>query len=82
MSAFPAEPEYDIGDLVRYLDHHNRLQEGRVLSIEANWWSDRDGRPDRPLISYTVQHPSYRNGRMYVSDGNVVRLIKRRETLT
>lgn len=79
MSAFPATPEYDIGDLVRYLDHHKRLQEGQVLSIKATWWSGRDGRPDRPFISYTIQHPSYRNGRMYVGAGDVVRLIKARD---
>lgn len=59
MKCIRAVPEFNIGQKVAYIDHHNRWQTGRVKSIEARWypWS-RDGEPH---ISYDIEHPTYRN---------------------
>lgn len=69
-----AAPKFSIMDRVTYRDHHKRLVTGRVKSIEANWtgWG-RDPNVD-PLVIYTIEHPSYRNQRMYVSEAEVIGL--------
>jgi hypothetical protein len=68
MSIVPAQPEYAIGDTVAYKDHHGRDQIGKVTWIEATWgWSGNAS----PAITYTVSHPTYRNGRMYVGTSSI-----------
>ena len=69
-----AEPKYSIMDRVTYRDHHKRVITGRVISIEANWspWG-RDPNVE-PFITYTVEHPSYRNRHMYVDEAGIIDL--------
>jgi hypothetical protein len=70
MSAVAARPTYSIGQTVRYRDHHNRMQVGRVDSIEANWhsWSTSG----LPSIIYDLRHPTYRNNRCYRGEDNIL----------
>lgn len=58
----PATPEYARGASVFYTDRNGRLQNGRVLNIEAHWpgWAAAG---KEPYLIYTVEHPSYHNGR-------------------
>ncbi len=67
-----AEPQFSIMDRVTYRDHHKRLITGRVISIEARWspWG-RDPNVE-PFITYTIEHPSYRNRRMYVGQSEIL----------
>lgn len=54
----PVAPKFSIGQVVAYLDHHGRAQEGAVLSAEAHW--DRIY-GEKPTVGYTVRHPTYKN---------------------
>lgn len=67
---YAAAPEFHIGQKVAYMDHHKRWQCGRVLAIEAKWHDygrDNGSTVVKPWISYTVEHPTYRNRVMYCS---------------
>lgn len=70
MAAIAAIPKYAIGDEVVYEDHHRRLQNGKIISIEANWsnWSGKRGAEAEPHVTYTLHHPTYRNNRYYAGD--------------
>lgn len=62
----PADPQFNVGETVRYEDRHGRLQTGEVLRIEASWEGygrNPEGRP--PLVIYTLRHPTYANNRMH-----------------
>jgi len=61
----PATPKYDLGNEVTYRDRQGRVQNGVVLSIEANWFW-KCGQP--PLVVYTVEHPTYRNKRISITE--------------
>ena len=65
----PAIPRYGIGERVLYVDRHGRAQAGAVLRVEAKWGGYR--RNGLPSITYTVDHPSYLNGRTYVGDTDI-----------
>lgn len=58
-----ADPKFDVGDVVNYVDRQDRPQVGRIRRIEASWsW-----KPDRePLITYTIEHPTYRNQHIHI----------------
>lgn len=62
-----AMPRFEIGDTVRYQDHHGREQLGSVLRIEATWTANGDA----PWISYTLTHPTYRKRRTYAAEKNM-----------
>lgn len=62
-------PRYAVGQVVIYLDHHDRQQEGAVERVEATW---SHAAKRTPRLIYTVRHPTYRNGRMYVSEGGIL----------
>lgn len=62
-----ARPLYAIDQAVVYLDHHKRVQTGRVRRIEASW----DSWSPEPLIVYTVSHPTYRNNRMHIAEDGI-----------
>lgn len=66
---FAALPRYQIGERVHYLDHQTRQQTGEVARVEASWASYMKG---RPLIIYTVSHPTYRNNRMYIGEDGIL----------
>lgn len=55
--------EYAIGDHVLYADHQGRVQNGDVLAIEVTW--HRFSGPDKPCVTYTLEHPTYRNRKHY-----------------
>jgi len=63
MAMQAAEPDFDIGQRVLYVDRHGRPQEGRILWIRAHWRS-----ASWPQIIYTVDHPSYQNRRFCTDD--------------
>ena len=71
--AIQASPIASIGDVISYIDHHKRAQEGEVLRIEANWadWA-RAGSATVPFITYTVSHPTYRRNRCHVGERDIV----------
>lgn len=64
-----AVPMFRIGQKVRYQDYTNRPQTGRVQALEANWrnYTDESGEV-HPHLVYQVEHPSYSNGRIYLSE--------------
>lgn len=66
MTAIPAVPTYKVDDTVRYIDRQHRQQTGVVQRIEAKW-----NRSAPPLIIYTVSHPTYRDGRMHMTDHDI-----------
>lgn len=69
-----AAPAYPVGATVMYTDHHDRVQTGRVRSIEASWAGY--SKPDQPpLIIYRLEHPTYRNGQHYAAEQNIIRRI-------
>ena len=68
-----AQPQYARGEVVRYIDHHNRTQIGEVLFIEAKWWGN--SKTKEPHICYTLRHPTYANRRMYTSDPNILESV-------
>ena len=60
-AAIAAIPRYSVGETVRYFDREQRGQVGRVFGVTAHWSAgNRD-----PYISYTLEHPTYRNRRIY-----------------
>lgn len=61
--AFPARPDFSVGDEVSYEDHQGREQRGTIERIEAHWW-----RSSTPRISYTVSHPTYANRRHHTNE--------------
>lgn len=65
----PAIPRYGIGERVLYVDRHGRAQAGEVLRVEAKWGGYRHN--GLPSITYTVAHPSYLSGRMYVGASDI-----------
>ncbi len=67
MKAKPATPLYRVGTPVRYVDHHARMQLGKIQRIEAHWHSD-----GIPFINYTVEHPTYRGYRMYIGENDIM----------
>lgn len=56
----PTSPHYALGQRVTYRDHHDRIQAGAVIGVEAHW---RWGK-SKPLLIYEIEHPTYRNKRM------------------
>lgn len=75
--AVPAAPEYAVGDMVLYVDKHNRVQSGEVLNIEARWvpWSMNG----KPLITYRLRHPTYRNRQFWATGKDIVEMQARAE---
>ena len=71
----PAAPRYARGETISYLDHHMRRQSGKVLRIEA-LWAGYLLPGEVPLIVYTVEHPTYRDRRMYIGEE---RLLQQKE---
>lgn len=65
----PAAPKFAIGEEVLYRDHHGRVQGGRVFAIVARWdrWHGGTGIAS-PSVLYTVEHPTYRNNRIYLNE--------------
>ncbi len=63
-------PKYARGQIVRYADRQGRPQRGRVLNIEAHW-PGYSKAGQAPYLIYTVEHPTYRNGRMYASENDL-----------
>lgn len=70
MSAIAAKPKYERGQRVVYVDSHDRVQRGEVLSIEAQWpgWSQAGC---DPYVYYRVWHPSYRNNQTSLSESGI-----------
>lgn len=65
-SARPAAPIVKLGDEVNYIDHHDRPQQGQVLSITAEWQNYRGDEAD-PFIVYCVSHPTYNRRQHYTA---------------
>lgn len=62
----PACPKFSIDQKIMYVDRHHRIQTGKVRRVEASWSGWRD-----PLTIYTVEHPTYRNNRIYITDEDI-----------
>lgn len=62
-----AAPKYARGTVVAYRDQHDRMQTGKVYGIEAHWHFG-----PKPLLIYTISHPSYRNKRMHGAENCIV----------
>lgn len=71
LPAEPAIPRFSVGQMVQYRDRQNRLCVGKVLSIEAKWpkWSRQANK--NPLITMAVEHPTYRDRRIYINQDEV-----------
>lgn len=68
MALQPAAPKFMLGQRVRYIDRHDRLQFGVVLDCEASWFNWGKG---SPLIIYKVSHPTYHRGYAYISEARL-----------
>lgn len=56
------QPKFNVGETVNYTDRQGRKQSGMVRHIEGKWTSFG------VCLIYSVQHPSYRYGRMYCEE--------------
>lgn len=66
-----ALPRYDVGQTVEYCDREGRIHKGQVKWIEAKWHGYGEG-PVKPLITYALEHPTYRNGSFYASGVSIL----------
>lgn len=69
-----AAPVVAVGDEVDYNDRNNRVQgNAKVLGITAYWTCVGSA----PFIIYEVTHPTYRNGRAYIRQGDIIPRIEK-----
>lgn len=71
IETYPAEPKYSLGQVVWYLDHTQRVQEGVIKMITAHWGRFNSANP-RPYISVEVTHPTYRNRIIYLREDDIL----------
>lgn len=64
-----AAPILAVGDEVDYNDRNNRVQgNAKVLGITAYWTPVGCA----PFVIYEVTHPTYRNRRAYIGQGDII----------
>jgi hypothetical protein len=73
-----ANPKFNVGQIVVYIDRQGREQTGKVYEVEAKWtlWGHAGTKTDvAPYISYRLHHPTYRNGQFHTSEDNIIRSV-------
>lgn len=70
-----AVPRYRRGQLVEYIDMHDRVQQGRVRALDARW-PGYSKAGEEPYIVYMLEHPTYRNNHCGRTDKDILRALE------
>lgn len=75
----PATPRFALSQEVAYTDCFGKPQTGQILNIEAKWTVHRPSDNECARIAYTVTHPFFHVGHVYLREDELAESVTKPE---